>query len=117
MPDFEYNGKLFHNPVEFVLHKIGGAWKIPILWRLNDSKMRYGELQRSLSKVTNKMLTTQLRELEKDGFIHRKVYPVIPPHTEYSITEKGKRTIPLIQMMREYGKELMKEEGIFSKVT
>ncbi len=112
MPEFEYAGRKFHNPVEFLLYKVGGTWKIPILWRLRDKTMRYGELQKSLEKVTGKMLTSQLKELEKDGFIHRKVYPVIPPHTEYSITEKGKRLIPLIESMRKYGSELMKEDGI-----
>ncbi|MCB1180289.1 MAG: helix-turn-helix transcriptional regulator [Leptospiraceae bacterium] len=113
MPEFTYKGKKFHNPVEFVIYKLGGTWKIPILWRLRENKMRYNELQKSLEKITGKMLTSQLRELEADGFIHRKVYPVIPPHTEYSITEKGLRSLPLIQMMRKYGKELMEEEGIF----
>ncbi|MCB1193853.1 MAG: helix-turn-helix transcriptional regulator [Leptospiraceae bacterium] len=117
MIEFEYKGKLFHNPVEFVLNKLGGTWKIPILWNLNEKKMRYGELQRSLNGVSSKMLTMQLRELEQDGFIDRKVFPVIPPHTEYSITEKGERVIPLIKMMRDYGIKMLKEEGIEIKRT
>ena len=112
MSDFTYEGKLFHNPVEFVLHKIGGTWKMPILWRLREKSMRYGELKKSLSKVTDKMLATQLRELEKDGFINRVVYPVVPPHTEYSLTEKGKRAIPIIDVIRKYGLELMNEDGL-----
>ncbi|MFM7984404.1 MAG: winged helix-turn-helix transcriptional regulator [Candidatus Fonsibacter sp.] len=112
MSDFTYEGKVFHNPVEFVLHKIGGTWKMPILWRLHEKSMRYGELKKSLSKITDKMLATQLRELEKDGFINRVVYPVVPPHTEYSLTEKGKRAIPIIDVVRKYGLNLMKEDGI-----
>ena len=112
MSDFTFEGKLFHNPVEFVLYKIGGTWKMPILWRLHERSMRYGELNKSLSKVTDKMLATQLRELEKDGFINRVVYPVVPPHTEYSLTEKGKRAIPIIDVVRKYGLNLMKEDGI-----
>ena len=112
MSDFTFEGKLFHNPVEFVLYKIGGTWKMPILWRLHEKSMRYGELKKSLSKVTDKMLATQLRELEKDGFINRVVYPVVPPHTEYSLTEKGKRAIPIIDVVRKYGLNLMKEDGI-----
>lgn len=115
MSDFIFEGKLFHNPVEFVLHKIGGTWKMPILWRLKEKPMRYGELKKSLSKVTDKMLATQLRELEKDGFINRVVYPVVPPHTEYSLTEKGKHSIPVIEVIRSYGIELMKEDGIREK--
>jgi DNA-binding HxlR family transcriptional regulator len=58
------------------------------------------------------MLATQLRELEKDGFINRVVYPVVPPHTEYSLTDRGKRCIPIIEIIRKYGIELMKEDGI-----
>ena len=85
---------------------------MPILWRLHEKSMRYGELKKSLSKVTDKMLATQLRELEKDGFINRVVYPVVPPHTEYSLTEKGKRAIPIIDVVRKYGLNLMKEDGI-----
>ncbi len=58
------------------------------------------------------MLTTQLRELEEDGFIHREVYAVVPPKVEYSLTQRGINTIPLIVHMRDYGLQLMQEEGI-----
>ena len=65
-----------------------------------------------MPKITDKMLTSQLRELEKYGFINRKVYPVVPPKVEYSITEKGSQSIPVIETLRQYGFQLMKEEGI-----
>ena len=87
MPDFEYQGKIFHNPVEFALHKIGGRWKMPILWRLDKRSFRTGELMRDIPGITQKMLTQQLRELESNGYVHRKVYPEVPPRVEYSITE------------------------------
>ena len=112
MPEFTYKGKLYYNPVEFALDRIGGTWKMPILWRLKDKVMRYSELKRSMKRISHKMLTTQLRELESDGLIKRKVYPVVPPKVEYSITAKGKRSIPVIKKIRNYGLELMKEEGI-----
>ncbi len=112
MPEFMYDGKLYYNPVEFALNKIGGTWKMPILWRLKDRVMRYGELKRSMPRISDKMLTTQLRELEEHGFITRKAYPVVPPKTEYTITQKGMEVIPIINTMREYGIKLMKEEGI-----
>ncbi len=115
MPEFLYNNKLYYNPVEFAMDRIGGTWKMPILWRLKDRVMRYGELKKSMKRITDKMLTTQLRELEAEGFIHRKVYPVVPPKVEYSITEKGKTTIPVIETMRNYGFYLMKEAGIEEK--
>ena len=112
MPEFIYNNKLYYNPVEFVMDRIGGTWKMPILWRLKDRVMRYGELKKDIPRITHKMLTTQLRELEEEGFVIRKVYPVVPPKVEYSITKRGKRAISVIEEIRNYGLELMKDFGI-----
>ena len=112
MPDFVYDHKVYYNPVEFALLFIGGTWKMPILWRLNQATMRYGELKKALPHITHKMLSSQLRELEQDGLVARKVYAQVPPKVEYSITAKGKRTIPLITAIRKYGLEMMKEKGI-----
>jgi len=112
MPDFIYDHKVFYNPVEFALHFIGGTWKMPILWRLNKATMRYSELKKSLTHITHKMLSSQLKELEEHGLISRKVYPVVPPKVEYTITQKGKETIPVIEVFRDYGMKMMKEKGI-----
>ena len=112
MPDFLYQGKVYYNPVEFAMDRLGGTWKMPILWRLQDQVYRYSELKRSITHISDKMLTTQLRELEADGFIHRKVYPVVPPKVEYSITEKGKLAIPIVHTIRDFGIDLMELEGI-----
>ena len=112
MPDFLHNGKIYYNPVEFAIDHIGGTWKMPILWRLKDKVYRYSELKRSLKHISDKMLTTQLRQLEKSGFIHREVYPVVPPKTEYSITERGKMVVPIVETLRNFGIELMEMEGI-----
>lgn len=112
MPEFLHDGKLFYNPVEFAMERIGGTWKMPILWRLKDKIMRYGELKKAMPRITHKMLTTQLRDLEKHGLIARKVYPVVPPRVEYSITKRGLRAVPVIETIRSYGLELMREAGI-----
>lgn len=112
MPDFVYDHKVYYNPVEFALLFIGGTWKMPILWRLNQATMRYGELKKALPHITHKMLSSQLRELEQHGLVARRVYAQVPPKVEYSITAKGKRTIPLITAIRKYGLEMMKEKGI-----
>lgn len=112
MPDFIYDHKVYYNPVEFALHFIGGSWKMPILWRLNQNTMRYSELKKSLPHITHKMLSSQLRDLEKHELITRKVYAAVPPKVEYSITAKGKKAVPLIVAIREYGLSLMKEKGI-----
>lgn len=88
---------------------------MPILWRLKDRVMRYGELKKDIPHITDKMLTTQLRDLEEEGFVHREVYAVIPPKVEYSMTEKGKTCIPIIETIRNYGLYLIQEAGIEHK--
>jgi len=112
MPDFNYKGKTYYNPVEFAMGQIGGTWKMPILWRLKDKVMRYSELKRSLKHISDKMLTSQLRQLETDRFIHREVYAVVPPKTEYSITKKGQESVKIIDVIRNYGIRLMEQENI-----
>lgn len=112
MPEFLYNNKLYYNPVEFAMDRIGGTWKMPILWRLKDKTMRYGELKKDIPHITHKMLTNQLRELEEEEFISRKVYAVVPPKVEYTITKRGKKAIVIIETIRNYGLDLMKDFGI-----
>lgn len=112
MPDFIFNNKLYYNPVEFAMDRIGGTWKMPILWRLKDRVMRYGELKKDIPHITHKMLTSQLRELELEGFITREVYAVVPPKVEYTITLRGKKAVAIIEQIRNYGLELMKEFGV-----
>lgn len=112
MPEFLFNSKLYYNPIEFAMDRIGGTWKMLILWRLRDKVMRYGELKKDIPHITHKMLTSQLRELEAEGFIERKVYAVVPPKVEYTITKRGKKAIAIIDTIRNYGLELMKEFGV-----
>jgi DNA-binding HxlR family transcriptional regulator len=108
MPEFIFKGKKFNSPVELSLDVIGGKWKMPIIWRLRDGSKRYGELRKSLPKVTHKMLTQQLRELEQDEILNRKVFPEVPPKVEYSLTLLGESVIPVIDMLREWGDEYRK---------
>jgi DNA-binding HxlR family transcriptional regulator len=111
MPAFIFRDKNYNNSVELALDIIGGKYKMPILWRVKDKAWRYGELKKSIGKITHKMLTEQLRELEKDGLIHREVYPEIPPKVEYSITEKGKNAIPAIEILRNFGEFFLKNDN------
>lgn len=111
MPRYEYKGKILNNPVEFALMKIGGKWKMPILFRLNMRTWRFGELLRDLPGITQKMLTQHLRELESDGFLTRRSYPEVPPRVEYSLTDKGKMIVPVIESLRALGSHLMETEG------
>ncbi|GAB4143023.1 MAG: helix-turn-helix domain-containing protein [Bacteroidia bacterium] len=115
MPEFIYNNKLYYNPAEFAMDRIGGTWKMPILWRLKDKTLRYKELKNAIPRITDKMLTSQLRELEEEGFIIRKVYPEVPPRVEYTLTKRGIRSIQMIENIRQYGLELMKEFKVKEK--
>ena len=93
-------------PVETTLKVIGDKWKILILRDLLSNEcMRFSELKRSLGGVTQKMLTQQLRQMEADGLIDRKVYPVVPPKVEYSLTEFGKTLRPVLDSMSAWGTE------------
>ena len=100
----------FHCPVEATFSVIGGKYKAIILWHLIDSTLRFSELRRFLPQATPKMLTQQLRELEADGIIHREVYPVVPPKTEYSLTTYGKTLNPIVQAICDWGREHMADQ-------
>lgn len=103
MPEFEFEGRRYHNPVELALEVIGGKWKMPILWRLRKRVWRYNELRRDLARVTHKVLTQQLRDLERAGLITRTVHPVVPPRVDYAITDLGRTAIPAIEALRGWG--------------
>ncbi len=94
-------------PVDVTISLIGGKYKAIILWHLIDQTLRFHELQKLIPCATPKMLSQQLRELEQDALIHREVYPVVPPKTEYSLTEHGKSLVPVLEAMCEWGKEMM----------
>ncbi|MCR4943872.1 MAG: helix-turn-helix transcriptional regulator [Clostridium sp.] len=82
---------------------ISGKWKILILWYLTNGALRFSDLKRKLPDVTHRMLTNQLRSLEEDKLVKRKVYPEVPPRVEYSLSELGEDMIPLLEGMYKYG--------------
>ena len=90
-------------PVHAVLEVLGGKWKIFIVWYISQSPRRFSELRRAMIGVTEKMLTKQLRELESDGIISRRVYPQIPPKVEYSMTKFGLTLKPVLKAMCKWG--------------
>jgi DNA-binding HxlR family transcriptional regulator len=93
-------------PAEATLFVINGRWKVPLLWHLSRrGTLRFSELRDALHGVTQKMLTQQLRELEADGVINRKVYAQVPPKVEYSLTDTGKSLAPVIEAMCKWGKK------------
>ena len=99
-------------PLEVTMEIIGGKYKGVIIGHLINKTLRYSELQKQISHATPKMLIQQLKELERDGIIIRKLYPVVPPKTEYSLTERGKTLIPAIIELNKWGMNYLKEEGI-----
>lgn len=101
-----YNGKIYECMFAFALDLISGKWKGRILWYLKDGTLRYGQLKRRLGNITQKMLTQTLRELENDGLITRKVYPVVPPKVEYTISENGKKLAPIFEWLQSWGEEV-----------
>lgn len=115
MPNFVSDKHLFHNPVEFALSKIGGTYKMPILWRVKDKAWRYSELSNSIPHISDRMLSKNLKELLEDGFITKEIFPEVPPRTEYNITERGRKAIEIITVLRNYGLNLMKDFGIEEK--
>jgi DNA-binding HxlR family transcriptional regulator len=96
--------------VDAILGVIGGKYKPITLFHLMDGILRFSELRKFLPQATPKMLTQQLRELEADGIIHREVYPVVPPKTEYSLTDFGRTMSPVLNAMCEWGKEHMADK-------
>lgn len=103
------NIKTFNCPIEAPISIIGGKYKAIILYHLIDNTLRFNELQKLIPQATPKMLTQQLRELESDELINRTVYPVVPPKTEYSLSEFGKSIIPVIDAMCDWGNNYLKK--------
>ena len=90
-------------PAEKTAKLIGGRWKIVILWYLFQGVKRFSELQRALTGVTQKVLTQQLRDMERDGIVARTVYAQVPPRVEYSITPLGMSLKPVVEAMHQWG--------------
>lgn len=101
-------------PVSATLELIGGKYKALILWHLSEGTLRFSELKKAVSNATPKMLTQQLRELEEQELITRKVYPVIPPKVEYSLTELGKSLMLVLVAMRDWGAGYLRSKDLES---
>lgn len=98
-------------PVTVTIDAIGGKWKPLIVYYLLQGTCRFGELRRRIPTVTQQMLTLQLRELERDGLVHREVYAEVPPKVEYSLTAQGASLEPVITQMTEWGVRYLAERA------
>lgn len=103
----------FHCTLEAAQAIMAGKYKALIIWHLADiGRMRFSQLQKELPQATAKMLSQQLKEMIDDGLVHRKLYPVVPPHTEYTLTPMGETLVPLIHAMCEWGEAYFRHLGI-----
>ncbi|MDL2287138.1 helix-turn-helix transcriptional regulator [Eubacteriales bacterium OttesenSCG-928-G02] len=98
-------------PVSLTLNLIGGKYKALLLWHMTEQTLRFNQLTKLIPEATPKMITQQLRELERDGLITRKVYPVVPPKVEYSLTQVGESLFPILKAMYNWGSDLMQKSG------
>ncbi len=98
---------LYRCPVTYCMSRIGGKWKPIVLYMISQGVNRFGILSRGIEGISKQMLTKQLRELETDGILERKIYAEIPPRVEYFITDLGKSLMPVIERMKEWGEKNM----------
>lgn len=101
-------GCMFGCAVEAAIEAIGGKWKGPILYHLETTK-RFNELHRLLPNVTQRMLTKQLRELERDGIVQRTVYAEVPPRVEYNLTDFGRTLEPVMRELEKWGTQYLQK--------
>jgi DNA-binding HxlR family transcriptional regulator len=103
MKRYKLNGAYYYCPVDLTLQIVGGRWKGIVIWNLREGKLRFGELKKALVSINDKMLSQVLRELEEQGVLNRKVFDVMPPKVEYSLSREGKKLLPIMQAMSDYG--------------
>ncbi|MVM35645.1 transcriptional regulator [Spirosoma sp. HMF4905] len=113
-PSVSLVGRLYPCTVSLAMNLVGGKWKAVILYHLTDMEKRYSELKRAMPDVTEMTLSIQLKQLEKDNFIVRKVYGEKPPiRVEYSLTDFGKTFIPVLEAITAWGNQVVEEKGEF----
>jgi DNA-binding HxlR family transcriptional regulator len=107
IPKGKYARTGYVSPIDAAIEIIGGKYKVAILYYIRESVLRFGELRRKIPLATKRMLTKQLRELERDGMIDRKVFRQVPPRVDYSLTKEGKSIVPILEDLCEWGKRRM----------
>ena len=108
---FLLHGKTFHCAMDVTMGYIGGKWKTVVLWYLRNKTLRFGELKKQIPDITEKMLSLQLKSLEEDGVVMRKVFPEVPLRVEYSLTDFGKTLVPVLEAIANWGRTLGQTEG------
>ena len=106
----------YHCALDVTMSFIGGKWKTVVLWYLRNGKMRFSELKARIPDITDKMLSIQLKALEADGVVERKIYPEVPPKVEYKLTEMGETLRPVLEAIAKWGKDKVHKEGKIVKI-
>ncbi len=101
----------FHCALDVTMHFIGGKWKAVVIWYLRNGKKRFGELKQHIPDITDRMLSLQLKALEEDGLVLRKVYAQVPPRVEYELSEEGNSLIPIVEAIAAWGRTKAETEG------
>lgn len=105
------DGQEFHCAMDVTMNYIGGKWKTVVLWYLRKDKKRFSELRRLIPNITEKMLSLQLKDLENDGIVSRKLYAEVPPRVEYYLTDFGRTLIPMLEEIAKWGRSLAEAKG------
>jgi DNA-binding HxlR family transcriptional regulator len=105
------NGRSYHCALDITMDFLGGKWKAVVLWYLRDKPKRFGELKRLMPEITEKMLSLQLKKLEKDGLVLRKAFAEVPPRVEYSLTKEGRTLRPALDALASWGRRKGQREG------
>jgi DNA-binding HxlR family transcriptional regulator len=108
---FVLDGKEYHCAMDVTMDFIGGKWKTVVLWYLRKDKKRFGELRKLIPNITEKMLSLQLKDLENDGLVTRKIHPEVPPRVEYFLTDFGRTLIPTLEEIARWGRTLAQAKG------
>lgn len=111
MKTITYDGRIYYGTEELALAFIGGTWKIPVLLALKHGKLRYGDLRNSIPRISDKMLYSELRDLEKKGMVTRESHREKPPRVDYSLTPLGERSLQVIDELTAFGEHLLQTIG------
>jgi DNA-binding HxlR family transcriptional regulator len=114
--EIEMGGETFYCALDVTMNFVGGKWKAIVLWYLRKGAKRFGEIKKLIPPITEKMLSLQLKELEKDGIVKRTIFAEVPPRVEYELTEEGKTLLPLIEEIAAWGRRKASLEGVVREV-
>jgi DNA-binding HxlR family transcriptional regulator len=105
------HGRTFHCALDITMAYLGGKWKAVVLWYLLEGPQRFSQLRRLMPEITEKMLSLQLKTLEKDGLVSRRVFAEVPPRVEYTLTKEGRSLTPALEALAAWGRRKGGREG------